>query len=177
MPLSLRESLVIFEDELPEIRKACLSNASHIIKENSPYKELDVDEPITKEAIHLHVNHLKIEQGAKPLFDTIRRIDSYRQYKDTPPSENFVTDFDIQNVKNVDEDWFIYEAELNHKKIGKCPFHPDKDPSLTLMKSKQTDNLYLKCFPCDKAWNSVSFIMDRDNLTFIEAVKRILKDI
>ncbi|WP_412755244.1 CHC2 zinc finger domain-containing protein, partial [Legionella pneumophila] len=79
-----------------------------------------------------------------------------------PQSSGFITDDDIEQAKAVGEDWFIYEATLDHKKVGKCPFHADNKPSLILQKSKRTGYLYLKCFPCTKSWNSISFVMEQN---------------
>ena len=176
--LTLYKSFDIFEDILPEIRKNLLANAQDIIKENTPYAILDVDKPITPEAIHLHIKYLEIEEKAKPLFQTIRRIDSYRAAKLNPytQSAGFVTDIDIQNARQVPEDWFIHQAGLSTRRPhkGVCPFHNDTDPSLTLMKSKQSGNFYLKCFACGTHVDSIGYIMARDNVEFMEAVKIVI---
>lgn len=175
--LTLREALSVFEENLPDIRKACLDNSAESIKKYSPYKELDIDEPkITTEAIWEHINHLRIENEVKPLFQTIRRIDSYREHKDKPQTAGFITDDDIQRARESTSDWFIYQASLSTRKPhkGMCPFHNDTSPSLTLMQSKQTGHLYLKCFVCNDAWDSIGFIQARDNVDFIEAVKIII---
>ena len=177
MNLSLYKSFEIFEDNLPDIRKACLENAGAIIEENTPYEELDVDKPITVEAIRLHINYLEIENKAKPLFQTVRRIDSYRAVKDNPHSNsaNFVTDIDMQNAREAPEEFFIQEANLSTRRphTGLCFEHNDTKPSLTLIKSKETGNLYLKCWVCDKTWDSLALVMSHYNLNFIDAVRYI----
>lgn len=171
---NLNEALSIFEDNLSEIRSACVANAEDIVKQYSPYAQLDIDKPITKEAIHLHVNWIHVQEKLKPILNSIKRIDSYRHYKQNPVTTNTITDMDIQRAREVDADWFIREAELNYKKVGRCPFHSDKTPSLTLMRSKKTNNFYLKCFPCSEAFDSISFVMKKHNLNFIDAVKYII---
>jgi hypothetical protein len=172
--LPLRQALELFEDNLSNIRVACLENAQEIIAINSPYLEPNEDDPMTVDNIMLHLNFMRIERDAKPLLETVKRIDSYRLHKDTPHSPGFITDDDIQAAKSIGEEWFIYEASLNHKKVGICPFHADRNASLTLVRSKQTGHLYLKCYPCGKSWNSISFTMEQNNLDFIEAVKYIV---
>ena len=175
--LRLNQALPPFEENLAEIRSALLDNAQAIIAEHTPHAELDVDQPITEEAIIQHVQHLYIQQHAYPMLQTIKRIDSYRYHQDPKNQNNsMVTDLDIANAKSVEKEWFIQEANLSTGRIskGQCPFHPDNDPSLTLMKSKQTGNYYLKCFPCSKSWDSIGFLMERDSMTFMEAVKRIV---
>lgn len=174
---TLREAIEIFEDELPEIRRACLDNAGKIIESYSPSAELNVDEEVTVEGIKKHINYLAIEAEAKPLFITVRRIDSYRAHQQNPNTSAYqITDLDIQNAREASADWFIYEASLSTKKPHKgiCPFHADRTPSLTLMKAKGTGKNYLKCFVCDEAWDAIKFIMARDGLDFMGAVKVII---
>ena len=176
--LTLNQALPLFEENLSEIRKACIENVEEIIRVYSPYSELDIDtSDWTTNDIELHINYLYIQQHAYPMLQTIKRIDSYRYHQDPKNQNNsMVTDLDIANAKSVEKEWFIQEANLSTGRIskGQCPFHPDNDPSLTLMKSKQTGNYYLKCFPCSKSWDSIGFLMERDSMTFMEAVKRIV---
>lgn len=51
--------------------------------------------------------------------------------------------------------------------IGNCPFHNEKTPSFTVSPSKE---LY-KCFGCGKSGNAITFLMDHDKLSFVEALK------
>lgn len=172
---TLYEALEIFEENLPEVRKSLLANAQDLIKEYSPYKEMDVDELITKESVHAAVNFALIESKVKPLFETIRRIDSFRQFKQNPVAGG-ITSADIDRARNASEDWFIFQASLSTRKPhkGMCPFHDDRSPSLTLMQSPKSKKYYLKCFVCNDAWDSIKFIMTRDNLSFPEAVRVII---
>lgn len=174
--LPFNQSLSVFEENLPDIRTACIDNATHIINQHSPYAQLDVDQPITEESIVKHIEYLYIEQHAKPLLNTVRRIDSYRKFKNNHHQEGSITELDVQNARNADEGWFIHEANLSTRRPhkGVCPFHDDKDPSLTLMKSKARGTLYLKCFACGWHGDSIGYIMKRDNVDFMDAVKRIV---
>jgi len=52
---------------------------------------------------------------------------------------------------------------------GLCPFHHEKTPSFIVSPSK---NIY-KCFGCGASGSSVSFIMDYEKLSYIEAVEYI----
>lgn len=173
---SLYEAISIFEENLPDIRKACLENVKFLIGENTPYKELDAEEPVTIEAIRLHSNHLRIQDKVTPLFQTIRRIDSHRVYQQNPQSSAGITDMDIQHAREATPDWFIYQADLGTKRPhkGVCPFHNDTSPSLTLMQSKKSENFYLKCFVCNKAWDSIGYIMERENIEFMDAVRVVI---
>ncbi len=53
--------------------------------------------------------------------------------------------------------------------LGRCPFHDEKTPSFTVSPAK---GIY-KCFGCGKAGNSVSFLMEHDNLNFADAIRKL----
>lgn len=177
MTLPLNEALSIFDENLADIRVACIENAQAHMKECSPYKVLGEEDEMTQEQIHLHVNYLHMQKKVEPLLKMVKRIDSYRYFTD-PKNQNasMVTDLDIQNAREADADWFISQAELSTRRPNKgvCPFHPDKNPSLVLMRSKRTGHMYLKCFACGWWGDSIKYIMDRDNLSFTDAVKYIV---
>ncbi|MCY7311245.1 MAG: DNA primase, partial [Chitinophagaceae bacterium] len=48
-----------------------------------------------------------------------------------------------------------------------CPFHNEKTPSFTVSPSKE---LY-KCFGCGKAGNTISFIMEHEKYSYVDALK------
>lgn len=53
--------------------------------------------------------------------------------------------------------------------MGRCPFHPDDNPSLSV-----SDELGLfHCFGCQESGDVIAFVMKRDCLTFQEAVESI----
>ncbi|MHA0296903.1 DNA primase [Mesomycoplasma ovipneumoniae] len=56
--------------------------------------------------------------------------------------------------------------------VGLCPFHEDKNPSLSVSISKQI----FKCFSCQKGGNIVSFVMFWKNLNFFQAVEYLNKE-
>lgn len=51
--------------------------------------------------------------------------------------------------------------------FGVCPFHDDHSPSMSVSKQKQ---IY-RCFSCGAGGNVFKFIMDYENINFLEAVK------
>ncbi|MBU6325982.1 MAG: DNA primase, partial [Bacteroidetes bacterium] len=53
--------------------------------------------------------------------------------------------------------------------IGLCPFHDEKTPSFNVNPSR---GIY-KCFGCGKGGNSVQFVMELDQVSFVEAVRKL----
>lgn len=51
--------------------------------------------------------------------------------------------------------------------FGLCPFHKEKTPSFSVVPSKQI----FYCFGCGKGGNVIQFIMNAENLDYIEALK------
>ena len=53
--------------------------------------------------------------------------------------------------------------------FGVCPFHDDNNPSMSVSPSRQ---IY-KCFSCGATGTVFKFIMDYENISFLEAVKKV----
>lgn len=51
--------------------------------------------------------------------------------------------------------------------LGNCPFHHEKTPSFTVSPAKE---IY-KCFGCGKSGNSISFLMEHEKYTYVEALR------
>ena len=83
------------------------------------------------------------------------------------------TDF-VEQIRQVVDIVDIVSERIELKKRGAnylalCPFHDDKNPSLSVSASKQ---LY-KCFSCGAGGDAIGFIMEYDNLSFWEAIKKL----
>ena len=52
---------------------------------------------------------------------------------------------------------------------GCCPFHQEKSPSFHVYRDKQ----YYHCFGCQANGNAIRFLMDHDQLNFIEVMKQL----
>ncbi|OPX95471.1 MAG: DNA primase [Syntrophorhabdus sp. PtaB.Bin006] len=60
----------------------------------------------------------------------------------------------------------LYQFNRN---AARCPFHEDHTPSFMLMKDNTA-----KCFgACDKSWDTIAFLMQKDGLRFPEAVRAL----
>jgi DNA primase len=51
--------------------------------------------------------------------------------------------------------------------LGLCPFHNEKSPSFTVSPSKE---IY-KCFGCGRSGNTISFLMEHEKYSYVEALK------
>ncbi len=60
------------------------------------------------------------------------------------------------------------------KKAGKdyqacCPFHDEKTPSFTVSRDKQ----FYHCFGCSAHGSAIGFLMEYDNMSFVEAIEEL----
>lgn len=69
-------------------------------------------------------------------------------------------------IKDVVEDYLTLQRRgVNY--VGLCPFHDDKRPSFYVSPSKN----FCHCFVCGGGGNPISFIMNVENVSYIEALK------
>ena len=55
--------------------------------------------------------------------------------------------------------------------LGLCPFHNEKTPSFTVSPAKGI----FKCFGCGKGGNAVHFIMEHEQMSYVEALKYLAR--
>ena len=70
----------------------------------------------------------------------------------------------------------LIDAKVPLKKAGKnyqacCPFHNEKSPSFSVSPDKQ----FYHCFGCGAHGNAVSFLMEYDQLEFVEAIEELAR--
>ncbi|MEO6962780.1 MAG: DNA primase [Puia sp.] len=51
--------------------------------------------------------------------------------------------------------------------LGLCPFHNEKSPSFTVSPAKEI----FKCFGCGRSGNTISFLMEHEKYSYVEALK------
>ncbi|QJC33309.1 DNA primase [Enterobacteriaceae endosymbiont of Donacia clavipes] len=86
----------------------------------------------------------------------------------------YVTRTFINNLLDKTDIVFLVKNKIKLKKIGKsffglCPFHIEKNPSFVVNSTKQ---LY-HCFGCGVHGNIIDFVMNYDNLSFLESIESI----
>lgn len=62
---------------------------------------------------------------------------------------------------------FVKLKKRGSNYLGLCPFHNEKTPSFTVSPAKE---LY-KCFGCGRSGNSISFIMEHEKYSYVDALK------
>jgi len=62
---------------------------------------------------------------------------------------------------------FVKLKKRGSNYLGLCPFHNEKTPSFTVSPAKE---LY-KCFGCGRAGNTISFIMEHEKYSYVDALK------
>lgn len=68
----------------------------------------------------------------------------------------------------------VIGQRINVKRAGReykacCPFHKEKTPSFTINNDKQ----FYHCFGCGAHGGAIDFVMQHDNLSFVEAVEAL----
>jgi len=92
----------------------------------------------------------------------IEKIKNYLHYLEIPFSEK-ITNQDIENAKN-----YPIRKLLPHsvkKNMTRCPFHNDKHPSMGIKYNK------VRCFACNKTWDSIALVMQLKKTNFVDAIK------
>jgi DNA primase len=75
---------------------------------------------------------------------------------------------DAANIVEVVSDYVtLKRSGANYK--GLCPFHNEKTPSFIVSPSRGTCH----CFGCGKGGNAISFLMEMEQITYPEALRRL----
>ncbi len=74
-----------------------------------------------------------------------------------------ISDDDIERARQ-----HPFENLIEFKRnMARCPFHEDRDPSMHLYREQNR----VHCFSCNRSWDTIQFLRERDGLTFREAIK------
>lgn len=80
----------------------------------------------------------------------------------------------IETLKNSLDIVDVISSRVELKKNGAnfkacCPFHDEKTPSFVVSPSKQI----FHCFGCTKGGDSIKFVMEYENLSYIETIEKL----
>ena len=62
---------------------------------------------------------------------------------------------------------YVHLQKKGGNYFGLCPFHNEKSPSFSVSPTRQTYH----CFGCGKGGNVITFVMDYENYSFVEALE------
>ncbi|MCL2074451.1 MAG: DNA primase [Marinilabiliaceae bacterium] len=88
---------------------------------------------------------------------------------DSPTIERVVETAQSQIVEVISEYVNLKKRGINY--IGHCPFHNEKTPSFSVSQHKGI----FKCFGCGKGGNAVHFVVEHEQISWIEAIKMLGK--
>ena len=87
---------------------------------------------------------------------------------DIIPAEKISEILDRTNIVDLISN-YVHLTKKGNSYFGLCPFHSEKTPSFSVSPNKQ---LYY-CFGCGAKGNAITFLMEKDGLNFVEAVKEL----
>ena len=84
----------------------------------------------------------------------------------------------IQELLNRADVVEVIDKRVQLKKAGAnyvacCPFHQEKTPSFSVSPSKQ----FYHCFGCGAHGSAITFLMEYEGFTFVEAVQQIASEL
>ncbi len=87
--------------------------------------------------------------------------------------QHFIDDL-LAKVNIVD----VIDQRVTLKKSGSnfsacCPFHNEKTPSFTVSQTKQ----FYHCFGCSANGNAIGFLMEYDNMHFVDAIETLAESV
>jgi len=75
---------------------------------------------------------------------------------------------DNSDIVSIISEYIALEKKGNDYK-GLCPFHNDGNPSLSVSPSRKV----FKCFSCNTAGNVITFVQKIENISFLDALKKV----
>lgn len=201
--LNLSGALALFAptyEELEELKQGLIENMQHAItdiKEKNPVfgtqDEYDVwyraefgigrkpmSEPVFAIFMDIkgQVQMLMIQEATDPIRRSLKRIVARQQHIMTPyRKEGGVTEAQIEQAREYPIEDLIdkraFKATGKWRSNAHCPLvghEGEKTPSFYIDKN----NRY-KCFGCQGKGDAIDFVMQRDGVTFVQAVKSLIR--
>jgi DNA primase len=87
-----------------------------------------------------------------------------------------ISDYTIKTIKDIPITSILDKEDVPYKKVGReavtlCPWHNDKNPSLTINNEKG----FCFCFVCQTGSDGIGFIQEKFGLSFADTVIKIAK--
>lgn len=119
------------------------------------------------------VKEIFVDEELERLHRTRRSLFYKHQYHTTQPEERKhrgISDEEIAQARTVPIERLIEGPTrvVGGRIMVRCPFHTERTPSLSIKK-----NLFY-CFGCQAGGDVITFVIKRDDCSFVEAVKLLL---
>ena len=162
----IKEKEYEYNQELDSIQKSLLQKLIIINKtfKNDPWFHW----------FYTEWEQIKIKDRVNFLEKNLKRYDQLKYLMRNPERrKDTIEKEDIERAKQIPIEDF-YEGNLRrsgNKLYGRCPFHGEKLGSFFIYINTNT----FHCFGCGITGDVIAFIMKQQEITFIEAVKYLLK--
>lgn len=166
---NLSQAFSIFKENLPEIKEAVTQNLLHDLSQIPPVVPTEDEELMW---VRQAVWEEKIKIATEGKLKVIKRIISTLEHTTTKPGA--ITDEHIARAKDfpIEE---LYDGKLfkggQGRLVGRCPFHgngTERTPSFYIMADNKAH-----CFGCQWHGDAIDYVMVRDGIKFIQAVKKL----
>jgi hypothetical protein len=103
----------------------------------------------------------KIRKSLKELY--------WRERINIRGSSGGITKSDIQRARDYDFRILLPDGSIRNNTYL-CPFHNDTQPSMVYNYKRNV----VRCYSCNKSWDTIQFVMDKEGLTFPQAVRKLI---
>lgn len=153
---SVQRNINLYKKRLKELEQKTKRHIQEILQ-TKKQNEIDIWLSLEK------IKHNETEKNIKQHIRRLERLLPINEKKGLFMSEEVVLkakEYPIQELVTS------YGIKIQHKKCI-CPFHNEKTPSMSFKNNR------FHCFGCDKSGDTIDFVMAVENVSFIEAVKKL----
>lgn len=114
-------------------------------------------------------NQVYIKEKLDDTLGNIRKMLKELYWREKQPlrgSKGTITRDNIQNARAYDFRALLPDLRNN---VCLCPFHNDSNPSMVYNYKRNV----VRCYSCNKSWDTIQFVMDKEGITFPQAVRRL----
>jgi DNA primase len=91
-------------------------------------------------------------------------------------ARNSISDFTVKAIKEIPITTILEKEGIEYKKVGReavtlCPWHNDKNPSLTI----NDDSGFCYCFVCRIGNDGIGLVQQKLGLSFVDTIERIAR--
>jgi len=165
--LSDKQWLLVFPDSKKRIRELIRGYDEEIEKLDKEIRD-DLNAIYDKSDDSWFAEKIIEIWKGKKLDNMIKKIRRLKASLVEFKSKQQVSELEIQIARDHPFEMLVKEIRKNW---ALCNFHLDKRPSLYIR--KRDGHSFAYCFVCGRGWDPIAYVMERDGLTFVEAVRKL----